>query len=201
MKITSIKQQVRRQDRYSIFVDGKYAFSLSELELINSGLRINQEFTAGELDRLKQTAVLDKAYTRALDLLARRARSEWELRDYLKRKSYEPEVIDATIQRLAERGYVDDEAFARSWVQSRRQLKSVSRRRLTAELRQKRIADDVIEAVMEEDRQATDEREVLRDLIARKRLQTRYQDDQKLLAYLVRQGYDYETIKAAMADL
>ncbi len=201
MKITSIKQQVRRQDRYSIFVDGKYAFSLSELELINSGLRINQEFTAGELDRLKQTAVLDKAYTRALDLLARRARSAWELRDYLKRKSYEPEVIDATIQRLAERGYVDDEAFARSWVQSRRQLKSVSRRRLTAELRQKRIADDVIETVMEEDRQATDEREVLRDLIARKRLQTRYQDDQKLLAYLVRQGYDYEAIKTVMADL
>ena len=43
MKITAIKQQVKRQDRYSIYGDGKYLFSFSESELLNSGIKIGQE--------------------------------------------------------------------------------------------------------------------------------------------------------------
>ena len=42
-KITAIKQQVKNPQRYSIFVDEKYSFSLSELALINSELKIGQE--------------------------------------------------------------------------------------------------------------------------------------------------------------
>ncbi|MBI3624310.1 hypothetical protein HY218_01620, partial [Candidatus Saccharibacteria bacterium] len=48
MKITSIRQQTKRADRYSIFVDGKYAFSLSEGELITSGVHTGQELTKVE---------------------------------------------------------------------------------------------------------------------------------------------------------
>ena len=77
MKITDIKQQAKRADRYSIYVDEKYAFSLSDSELLNLGLHVGQEFGAGELEDLKDKAVLDKAYDRALNLIARRPRSRW----------------------------------------------------------------------------------------------------------------------------
>lgn len=198
MKITDIKQQVKRQDRYSIYVDGKYAFSFSEHELLSSSLRINQEFTPDELEKLKKTAVEDKAYMRALDLLMRRFRSEWELRDYLKRKEYTPDIIDKIINRLSGAGYVNDKKFATSWVENRRLLKSTSKRKLQMELRQKRIADDVIQEVLSEDE--TDERQVLKDLIAKKQMQTRYQDPQKLMAYLMRQGFNYDDVKSAMQN-
>ena len=62
MQITAIKQQVKRTDRYSIYVDGKYAFSLSESGLISGGLVSGQELDAGELKRIKKAAGLDKAY-------------------------------------------------------------------------------------------------------------------------------------------
>lgn len=199
MKITDIKQQVKRQDRYSIFVDDKYAFSLSENELMKSGIRIGREYSQVALDELVQTAVLDKAYMRALDLLSRRARSEWELREYLHRKDYDQEITDATMERLTKAGYVDDAAFARAWIENRRLLKSISRRKLWQELKQKRIADDVITAALADDE--TDERVVLRQLIERKRQQSRYQDSEKLLAYLMRQGYQYDDVKTAMAEL
>jgi NUDIX domain. len=54
MKITAITQQVKRTDRYSIFVDGKYAFSLSESGLLASGLAVGQELTPAELKKLKK---------------------------------------------------------------------------------------------------------------------------------------------------
>lgn len=196
MKITDIKQQVNRQDRYSIFVDDKYLFSLSENELMKSGIRINREYSASELDELKETAVLDKAYMRSLDLLARRPRSEWEIRDYLKRKDYEPEIIEIIVKRLKNAKYIDDFAFGKSWVASRRLLKSTSKRKLTQELKQKRLEDSVISRVLDEDE--TDEQQVLKELIAKKQNQSRYQDEQKLIAYLLRQGFNYADIKTAL---
>lgn len=198
MKITAIKQQVKRTDRYSVSVDGKYAFSLSESELLNTGIRINQEFTESGLEELRTRAVIDKAYDRALNLISRRPRSEWEIRDYLKRKEYDPEIAEQVIGKLNERGYINDENFARRWVESRRLLKATSKRRLSQELRQKRVSDEAIEKVLADDQ--TDEVEVLKQLVERKRKQTRYQDDMKLMQYLSRQGFSYDNIKQALGD-
>lgn len=198
MKITNIKRQLKRADRYSIFIDGEYTFSFSENELLNTGLRIGQEYSADELEELRNKAVVDKAYDRTLSLIMRRPRSSWELWDYLKRKDYEQETMETILNMLSDRGYVNDEDFARRWVENRRLLKPTSKRRLVQELRQKRVSDDIIQSVLEADE--TDEQDVLRGLIARKRQQTKYQDDLKLIQYLVRQGYDYGDVKQAMAN-
>lgn len=198
MKITAIKQQVKLADRYSIYVDEKYAFSLSSGELLNSGLVPGQEITEQELVGLKDRSIIDKAYNRALDLISRRLRSQWELEDYLKRKDYAPEVSIEVIKKLREHGWLYDLRFAESWVRNRRLLKATSRRRLTQELRQKRVPDAIIEQALETDE--TDEREVLKDLVERKRKQSKYQDKMKLTQYLSRQGYNYDDIKNALEE-
>lgn len=198
MKITAIKQQVKRQDRYSIYIDGKYTFSLSEAELLNTGLRINQEYSEDELAKLKNTAVIDKGYDRALNLISHRPRSEWEIRDYLRRKEYDTDAAQAIVEKLHARGYVNDEDFARRWVENRRLLKPTSKRRLVQELKQKRVDETIIKQVLEADE--TDEQEVLKDLIQRKRRQTKYQDNLKLMQFLARQGFNYDAIKSALSD-
>lgn len=198
MKITDIKQQVKRANRYSIYVDGKYSFSLSEAELMNQPLRIGQEFNKDEFDEVQKRAVEDKAYMRALDLLARRPRSVWEMQQYLKRKSYDDNTISKILNKLSKRGLLDDKKFAESWVASRRILKPVSKRRLSQELQQKKISNDIITQVLEEDE--ANEREVLAELIAKKRTQSRYQDEQKLVAYLMRQGFSYSDVKSVLKE-
>lgn len=198
MKITDIKAQVKREGRYSIFVDGKYSFSLSENELLNTGLKIGQEFDAPGLEQLKTKAVEDKAMMRAYDLLARRPRSRWEMQEYLRRKDYPTELIEKILNTLSDKGYLDDEKFARAWIENRRLLKKTSKRQLMLELQQKRISSDTISKVLAEDE--TDEQQVVRDVIAKKRTQTRYQDDQKLIAYLLRQGFSYDDIRSALSQ-
>lgn len=198
MKVTDIKQQVKTAGRYSIYVDGKFSFGLGESALMTSGLRVGKELSTAELDDLKDTARTDKAYNRALGIIARRPRSEWEVRDYLKRKEYEPELIDSLIQRLYEAKWLDDTDFAKRWVENRRLLKATSKRRLSQELKAKRVSDDIIQGVLLDDE--TDELELLKELVARKRRQSRYQDTQKLMAYLLRQGYDYGNVKDALKN-
>lgn len=198
MKITAIKRQVRRQDRYSIYIDSKYMFSFSQSELMNSGLKVGRELTQQELDELQDTATVDKAYDRALNLISHRPRSEGEIREYLRRKDLTDHDITTVVNRLTERGYLDDADFARRWVATRRLLKSTSKRRLMQELRQKRVSSDIISQALEDDE--TDERGVLRELIARKRKQTKYQDNLKLMQYLSRQGYNYDDIKSVINE-
>lgn len=198
MRITGIKQQVKRADRYSIYIDDKYACSFSEGELLKLGLQVGQDLSEQGFAELKSDAVRDKAYDSSLNLISRRPRSEWEIRDYLKRKETSPEVIDATIARLSNRGYVNDLDFARRWVDNRRLLKATSKRRLRQELQQKRIAADIIDQVLTEDE--ADEREVLKQLIERRRAQSKYQDNLKLMQYLSRQGFSYEDIKSVLYE-
>jgi regulatory protein len=198
MKITAIKQQVKRADRYSIYVDGKYAFSLSDTELIKLTLKVGQELGESEFRTLQNTAKLDKAYMRSLDLISRRARSEWEIRDYLKRKEYGVETQNTIVYKLKQVGLLDDLSFARQWASSRRALKLRSRRKLTSELRQKRVSDDVIAEVLADEE--NDDQKVLRELVERKRRQTKYQDKLKLMQYLSRQGFNYDDIKKVVEE-
>jgi regulatory protein len=196
MKITNITQQVKRKDRYSVYVDGKYAFSLSESALLEQGLAGGQEFDKARLEELRSASGADKAFGNALRYVAMRPRSEWELQTYLKRKEVEEPVAKHITERLRSIGLLDDLAFARAWVDNRRLLKSMSKRKLRLELQQKRISEHVTDQVLAEDE--TDERQSIRDLVTKK--QHRYPDRIKLMQYLARQGFGYDDIKHVLDE-
>jgi regulatory protein len=198
MKITAITAQVKTKGRYSVFVDDKYAFSFSEQGLMDHGVRIGLELDEHAVKSYKKLSADDKAYGLTLGYLARRARSEWELSDYFKRKGYDPELGEQIIDKVRGYGYVNDKKFAESWVANRRQLKSMSKRKLIAELRAKHVASSIIDEVLLEDE--TDEQDMLREQVAKKRRLTKYQDSQKLMQYLAGQGFSYEDIKTVLAE-
>lgn len=198
MNITAIKAQVKREGRYSIFVDGKYAFSLSAEALLDAHLVTGQELSQVKLTEYKRLSQEDKAYNLALAYVARRMRSEGELHDYFRRKQYAPELAEQILGKLRRLKFVDDAEFARRWVENRRLLKATSTKKLRLELRQKKVSSDIIQTVLAEDE--TDERQLLRELVEKKRKISRYQDDQKLMMYLARQGFTYDDIKAAIVS-
>lgn len=198
MQITQIKQQERLKSRYSIYVDGKYAFSLSADTLLDQKLHAGMELDEAALKVYKKLSADDKAYGLALAYVARRMRSEWELRDYFRRKGYDPDLGETILQKLRALRLVDDMAFAEAWVRNRRLLKSVSKRRLQQELQQKHVALEVVETVLAQDE--TSEVGVLQELVRKKRRQTKYQDNTKLMQYLARQGFGYSDITHVLQD-
>ncbi|QQS18774.1 RecX family transcriptional regulator [Candidatus Saccharibacteria bacterium] len=198
MNITAIKTQVKREGRYSIFVDGQYAFSLSAEALLDARLVPGQELSQVEVTEYKRLSREDKAYNLALAYVARRMRSEGELHDYFRRKQYAPELAEQILEKLRRLNFVDDAEFAQRWVENRRRLKATSTKKLRLELRQKKVSSDIIQHILEEDE--TDERQLLRELVEKKRKISRYQDDQKLMMYLARQGFNYDDIKAVIGE-
>jgi len=198
MKITSIKQQVKRADRYSVFVDGKYSFSLSEGALLESKLASGQELDKEQVKEFKKLSADDKLYTRALRYVAMRPRTKWEIEQYLNRKEASPALIDQILNKLSIIGLIDDAKLAQAFVNDRRLLRPTSRRKLVLELRKKHVADDIIQRVTAGE--ADEEQAALVAVIERKRRQAKYQDDLKLMQYLARQGFSYDDIKVALQD-
>ena len=99
-------------------------------------------------------------------------------------------VLDA----LLEKHYVDDRRFAQFWLENRDQRKGTSLRRLRQELMQKGVDPDIIEAVMRgSDRNDATE---LKKVIEKKA--KRYDDEQKLVQYLVRRGFSYDDVQRAL---
>ena len=208
MKITALKIQVRDKDRVNVFIDGKYRFSLDITQVAELGIKNGAEYTEEELVHLENESQFGKLYTRSLEYSLIRPRSQRELRDYLYRKTRDTrtkmgdikkgvskELTERVFNRLLEKGYVDDEKFAKFWVENRNVRKGSSMRKLQMELRGKGVESAIIEQVLSDtDRADTDE---LQKIIAKKA--SRYDDIQKLTAYLVRQGFRYDDVKEALS--
>lgn len=196
MKVTAIKQQIRRAGRYSIFVEGKYAFSLGDTALLQSKLVTGQELTEKQVSELKQLSSEDKLYNMTIQYIALRSRTKWEIKTYLERKKASPALVDTILNKLSVIGLIDDKKFARAYVNDRQLLRPTSRRKIILELRKKHIADSTIQEVM--GLEINNDKQALRAIIEIKRRQAKYKDNLKLMQYLARQGFNYGDIKDAL---
>jgi len=193
MKITSIKQQVKDQERVSIFVDGKYSFSLSLSEFVAEKLKNHQELSEADIKRLKKISEDGKMRLRALSWLLMRPHSVREFKDYLRRKKAEPELAESLSREFNERKYLDDAAFAK-WFSENRARKNKSDRAIRSELFSKGVGREVIDQVLGTEEK--DETSRLKELIAKKQKSARYKNDsEKLARYLVQQGFSWSLVK------
>lgn len=149
---------------------------------------------------------VDKYYASALFYLQYRSRSEREIREYLKRKKASEEVVEHIVSKLKEQKFLDDEAFAKMWIESRIRSKPRSQRLLKIELRRKGIHEDIIDLVFD-----NTEGEVVGDTALAKKLAEkkirrythlpREEIYVKLGSLLARHGFNWETIKTAIDEI
>lgn len=210
--VTEIKEAVRDRDRLNIFIDNKFYCSLALQQVLDLKIKVGKQLSEEDLQELKRASEFGKLYQRALEYALMRPHSTKEMRDYLKRKTLNKKVrvkdrktgeyktvekqgvdkslVEPVMERLCERGYVDNERFAQIWLENRNQKKGSSIKKLKQELHSKGISDDIIERCLAES--PRDERAELRKMIERK--SKRYPDEQKLIQYLLRQGFNYSDI-------
>jgi regulatory protein len=196
MKITQLKQQVKRADRFSIFVDGKYSFSLSTDEVLTTKIHVGMELSSTQLSDLVKLSENSLVKAQCYHYLSYRLRSKWEMETYLKKKGYSPKIIEDTVEYLIDKKLVDDQEFASRWIENRLLLKPTSINILKLELKQKHISPEIINNAIRD--HEIDELPMLKQLIEKKRQQSKYQDNLKLMQFLVRRGFSYDLIKKAL---
>jgi regulatory protein len=195
MIISAIERQKRRQ-RVNVYGDeGRFAFALALHLAQDAGLHTGMELSQAQVNALQDADARHSAYEAALRLLSYRPRSEREMRRRLGRRGIGLRLIDETVRRLRERGYLDDKAFADFWTEARETTSPRSRRLIVHELRAQGVDADTAAAATAS---VADEEAAYR--AASRRLHAFRGLDydtfrRRLDGFLVRRGFSYEVAR------
>lgn len=191
--ITALEVQQHNKERVNVYLDGTFAFGLAVLEAAR--LCEGQYLTDSEIAALKSQDVVEQAYERAVRFLAQRPRSTSELRRHLADKDVDKTAIEEAIARLETQGYLDDKAFARYWLANRQQFRPRGTRALRFELREKGVPASVIDEVLADFDSGDAAYQAALDKARRFRGLDRRAFREKLGSYLMRRGFDYNTVR------
>ncbi len=136
--ITAITVQKNNPKRVNLYLDGEFAFGLSRITA--AWLSVGQEMTSEKISLLKSEDEFEVAYQKSINYISYQPRTEQEVRQKLESKSYSDDVIDITIGKLLTIGLIDDQKFAKDWVDNRFEFRPRSKRALSYELRRRGIA-------------------------------------------------------------
>ncbi len=144
-------------------------------------------------------AEFKRAKSAALKYLARRPRSRWEVRTYLHKKEHSPSATDATLNYLADLGYINDRRFAEDWGRSRIENRRFGKLRIRQELFQKGVDEGLIASALEKLFSEADEIQLARTC-AEKRLPSlagldSLKQKRRLTQHLQRKGFSYDIIR------
>ena len=204
--VTRLLAQKKNPNRVSVFIDEAFAFGVHvdlvvEFEL-HKGLAL-------DVETQQQMVVADRiraAREVALVYLGYRARTAHEVQQKLVQSGFEAAVAEDTVVRLHELGYLDDEAYARNYVEARFRNRGYGPGRLRRDLRRRGVAAGLIDTVL-------DEMMVQEDLLAAARGHAEkrwprlaaeadpYKRRKKLSDYLVRRGFSFDVVRRVIDDL
>lgn len=206
-QITDIRPQKTRRlggARFNIFIDGKFAFGLDAETLVKSGLKINQEISEEKIEKLIKENEYVKVYDRVLKFLSFRPRSEKENLDWFKRKQIGDETKKMVWKKLQSLNYINDEEFARWWIEQRTNFRPKGKIALKVELKQKGVGEEIINKVLKNSFSADFEKELIKRLLQRKlksyaNLPSK-ETRQKLFSFLAYRGFTYDKIREALEE-
>jgi regulatory protein len=186
-------------------VDGE-AVGFVDAEVVSRlGLRVGADYDDVMADAVAAGAARVAAYDKALECLARGARSSRDLARWLAQREHSPANITLTIQRLTELGLLNDAEFARSFARSRATARGMSRRRIQAELAKRGVARELVDAAITEVMadESVDERAMVEGAAERKvRSLAKLEPDvqrRRLYGFLARKGYAPDLVRETVA--
>lgn len=183
----------------NLYLDGKFAFGLSRITA--AWLEVGKVLDEVLIQELQSADEVEVAYQKALNFLSFRSRSQDEVIKNLSKHGFSEGVIADVLSRLERQKLVDDFSFAQTWVENRSEFRPRGRRALRMELRQKGIANELIEEALKD----IDEKALAYQAAT---MQTRKYnrldwDDyrKKMIGFLARRGFNYGTAAEVVGEI
>lgn len=199
MKITDITPQKHNKNRVSVFVDGKYSFSLDSADMVRLKVKTGNEITESEIGILKKECNLSKAMSRLMQVINRKAASKKMLSDDLYKHGFDREIIDIAIDEFERLGYIDDEQFALEYAKAAYSFKHHGKIRIVSDLVYKGVARDIAQNVVDD--LDEDESESIEEIIRQRFMDvdfSDYKEKQRVVRYFASRGFNFSDIFAVI---
>ncbi len=201
MIVTKVTVQKANKERFNIFLDEQYAFSVDQNIFIQYGLMKGKELDTKDIENILHTDIKRKAYNIAIVFLSYRMRSEKEIRIKLHHKEMPDEIIDDVIKKLKQDNYVNDEQFADAFIKTNIKTTAKGPTVLKRELREKGVHLSHIEKAMEQytlDEQIEKAQKIMGK--SSKKTVSAKQNSSAMEQLLYRKGFESQVIQAIRTD-
>lgn len=204
--ITALTVQQHRPTRVSVFLDGAFAFGVSQELIREWGLWVGRRLSAEEQVQLRAAEQLLAAQATALQYLAVRPRTAHEVRQKLRRSGVADQVAEQVMARLQARGALDDMAYAHAYLTSRLTSRGYGPQRLRRELQQRGIGRGLVEEAVRQELAAEDVLTAARAQAAKRWPRLARETDvakrrQKLWAFLHRRGFPAAIVQQVLTEM
>lgn len=193
--ITGIRQQ-KKKNRVNVYLDDKFGFGIDLDNFVLLHLKIDQELTEEEVEKIVRKAEFQKTLDKLLRFAMTRPRSEKEVRDYFRRKEVHESLHLDLLKKLKHLNLLNDLEFARWWIDQRLQFKKKSKRVIIQELRIKGISQNNIDDAFGET--IIDEEKMAKELLDKKMYKWKNLEPkiakQKMSQYLAGKGFGWDII-------
>jgi len=150
MIITKIEPQKKHKNRSSVFLDGHFAFGISDFDVLRYRLKEGQDLSENDLKTIQNEVLFQDAKQYALKLLDRQSYTEKALYRKMADRGCEPSAITKTVSFLKEYGYLDDAAYARHYFESALRVGKSGMRKIRYDLIEKGIDRNTLEEIISE---------------------------------------------------
>jgi regulatory protein len=202
--ITAIEPDSRRPGAVQLLVAGRLYCTVDESAV--AGIGAGQALSPALADTLGKAADEEAAYRTVLRALHRRSHARADLTRRMVRRGHAPTAVEAALRRAEQHGFLDDEAFAAHYVQTRSE-RGRGPSRLTRDLLTLGVARQIIERAVAERWPPDADRTVVPTVLAARRAAQmgdlpRPVKRRRLLAFLARRGFSgseaVEAVKKAL---
>lgn len=184
------------KDKYSVYLDNEFCCFLTSETIVKNGFKIGQFVDQNQIEIAQFENEKITAFDRAIRYLSA-IKSEKQVKDYLFTKGYSKKIVDFVINKLKEYNYINDEVFAKMYIQNYQVKKG--KRLLQFELETKGISKEIISNLLED---FDDNLDCMRSL-AEKFLKGKTRDKKtaiKLSNHLFSKGYTYDKINKIIKE-
>lgn len=206
--VTKITVQKKLKDRYNIFLDKgngeEYAFSVDEGTMIQFGLRKGKELDELDIIEIQYGDDVRKAYNSAINYLSFRMRTKGEVRTHLLQKEFSEQIALEVILQLEEHNYLNDAEFAEAYVRTQWKTNGKGPDLIRQELFQKGVGPGDADRALSNYPEEAQTEEALKHIekeIRKNKRESTSQLKQKLEQSLMRKGFPYSIIAAAIQSV
>lgn len=202
-KITMIQAQ-KKTGRYNIYLDGEYAFAVSESVLINYRLAKGKKLSLELIADIQISDNISKGYNKILDFLSHQMRTQKEIELKLKSLDIAEGFFDDIITKLKENHLIDDLEYAKSFVRTMYNTSDKGPQVIRTKLLQKGVSSNDIEDALI---LYTPELQAKNCLKLGKKLAQRYHNESfknlqtKIKQGLITKGFSSEIANLTLEDL
>lgn len=198
-----IKYKKGSKGLYKVELDDGRVLSLYEDVILKFDLLLKKEIMDSDLDSINKYNLECDVYYVALNNIKSRFKSEFELRNILKKKEYPDEYIELAINKLIKQGYLNDRLFTRSYINNQMLTTSRGPLRIQRDLLDKKIDYNVINeelSVFSEEEQMMKIKKIISKKLQSNHSRGGYVLKQKVVNDVKLLGYDSLVISRVISE-